>query len=133
MAKCRLLPAIALVLIAVCYTNGQSNRPSLDIIKAGQDLALHPLKALEAKTRPQAPRDDTAMRRLRVKALALVDKIWENLNNPQRFAIIQDKGVEKEILKMFRLIQSDIFAMDGYIRQVPMKADHVFDKYLSVV
>jgi len=51
-----------------------------------------------------------------------VEKIWETLDNEQRFAIIQEKGVEKEVLKMFRLtIQSGVFSVDNYISRSKIK------------
>ena len=54
-----------------------------------------------------ATADDLAVRRLHKETSIVVDKIWETLNNEQRFAIIQEKGVEKEVLKMFRYITHD--------------------------
>ena len=114
---------VFLLLLSIgCYgIIAEPQQATLELIKAGQDLAYRPIDAHDSNHNSvynhEIPPnvDDLATSRLRQKILDVIDKIWETLNNQQRFAIILEKGVEKEVLKMYRLLQSDIFSIDQYI------------------
>jgi len=108
-----------LILSLVYLVSASANNATLEILRAGANLAISPISANSASPAfegPPATPNDLAVRRLHTKTALVVDKIWETLNNEQRFAIIKEKGVEKEVLKMFKLnIQSDVFSLDNYI------------------
>ena len=111
---------ILLFLILTLIGHSSSQDATLEMARTVHNVATKPLDVAQLKktsyTFSEPPKfDDLAVRRLHFKTANVIDKIWETLNNQQRFAIIKEKGVEKEVLKMFQLIQSDVFAMDSYI------------------
>ena len=110
------------ITLMVISTSANGQQPILELIKAGQDLAYHPINMQQEKinrqmayNQPAASFDDLATLRLRQKIIDVTDKIWETIGNQQRLTIIKDKGLEGEILKMFKLVQSDVFAIDSRI------------------
>ena len=94
-----------LILSLVYLVSASANNATLEILRAGANLAISPISVNSASPAfegPPATPNDLAVRRLHTKTALVVDKIWETLNNEQRFAIIKEKGVEKEVLKMFK-------------------------------
>ena len=90
------------------------------LAKAGQDLAFKPLMNRPVETNnpdfvEPARFDDLATTRLQVKTNDVIDKIWENINEPRRFVIIKEKGAAKEVLKLFGLLQNDIYSLGSQI------------------
>ena len=113
---------VYLVVLLGTFKKCTSNEhPAVLLAKAGQDLAIQPLVNSQdnASNAPKfvepARFDDLATTRLQVKTNDVVDRLWKNINNVQRFAIIKEKGAAKEILKLFGLLQNDIFALDNQI------------------
>ena len=113
---------VYLVVLSGTFKGCTSNEhPAVLLTKAGQDLAFQPLlnsqdNASNVPKFVELPRfDDLATTRLQVKTNDVVDRLWKNINNVQRFAIIKEKGAAKEILKLFGLLQNDIFALDNQI------------------
>ena len=111
----RLFLVISLGSFKKCYSEEHS---AILLAKAGQDVAFQPLinNARNITNAPQfeepARFDDLAITRIQVKTNDVVDRLWKNINNAQRFAIIKEKGAAKEVLKLYELLQIDILALE---------------------
>ena len=109
-SKVKLIICVATFLSLLTHSVCNNNNAAVLLAQAGQDLAFRPL-ANDGNVQPNShPKfveparfDDLATTRLQVKTNDVVDKIWENINDGQRFAIIKDKGAAKEVLKMANL------------------------------
>ena len=95
------------------------------LANAGQDVAFQPLVnglqgAQNSSHTPifeeQAHFDDLATTRLQVRTNDVVDMLWKKINDPQRFAILKEKGAAEEVLKIFGRLKSDIDALDSKIK-----------------
>ena len=117
---------VFLCLLNKCASN---EHPAVLLGKAGQDLAFQPLLNTPEnvsnvpKFVEPARFDDLAITRLQVKANDVVDRLWKNINNVQRFAILKEKGAAKEILELFGVLQNDIFALDNQISRSKVNND----------
>ena len=95
------------------------------LANAGQDVAFQPLVNGLQGTRnsshtpifeEQAHFDDLATTRLQVRTNDVVDMLWKKINDPQRFAILKEKGAAEEVLKIFARLKNDIDALDSRIK-----------------
>ena len=95
------------------------------LANAGQDVAFQPLVNGIQGTRnsshtpifeEQAHFDDLATTRLQVRTNDVVDMLWKKINDPQRFAILKEKGAAEEVLKIFARLKNDIDALDSRIK-----------------
>lgn len=95
------------------------------LANAGQDVAFQPLiNGLQGSQNSshtpifeeQAHFDDLATTRLQVRTNDVVDMLWKKINDPQRFAILKEKGAAEEVLKIFGRLKNDIDALDSRIK-----------------
>ena len=95
------------------------------LANAGQDVAFQPLVNGFQGTQnsshapifeEQAHFDDLATTRLQVRTNDVVDMLWKKINDPQRFAILKEKGAAEEVLKIFARLKNDIDALDSRIK-----------------
>ena len=115
---------INLLVILFSFEKCHSNEHSAVLLaKAGQDVAFQPLvnepigrngSSTSSFAEP-ARFDDLATTRIQVRTNDIVDRLWKNINNAQRFAILKEKGAAKEVLKLFRLLRKDILILDKQI------------------
>ena len=95
------------------------------LANAGQDVAFQPLvnglQGVQNSSHTpifeeQAHFDDLATTRLQVRTNDVVDMLWKKINDPQRFAILKEKGAAEEVLKIFGRLKNDIDALDSKIK-----------------
>ena len=103
------------------FSGGLSN--TIDAFgRAGEHVALLPIQedVEESKIVPEMQPTfyDLAISRLQLKVDEVIDGIWKALENDREFRIFQEKGLSETILKMFGLMQNDIFALEQQIDSV---------------
>ena len=115
---------INLIIILFSFEKCHSNEHSAVLLaKAGQDVAFQPLvnepnvqnNSSTSTFAEPAKFDDLATTRIQVRTNNIVDRLWKNINNAQRFAILKEKGAAKEVLKLFRLLGQEILKLDKKI------------------
>ena len=110
------------------------------LANAGQNVAFQPLVngAQGAQNsshtqifEEQAHFDDLATTRLQVRTNDVVDMLWKKINDPQRFAILKEKGAAEEVLKIFGRLKSDIDSLDSKIKTAKVRIKtYTFVRYL---
>ena len=103
------------------FSGGLSN--TIDAFgRAGEHVALLPIQedVEESKIVPEMQPTfyDLAISRLQLKVDEVIDGIWKALENDRECRIFQEKGLSQTILKMFGLMQNDIFALEQQIDSV---------------
>ena len=105
------------LILSLTFSGGLSS--TIDAFgRAGEHLALLPIQDTQINEDKVVVPEltpsfyDLAISRLQIKADEVVDSIWKALDNDREFRILQEKGLSKSILKMFGLMQSDIFALE---------------------
>ena len=90
---------------------------------AGEHLALLPMQEAQAES-SIVPEEipsflDLAISRLQLQVDEVVDLIWGSMNNKREFLILQEKGLSKTVLKLFRDgLQSDVFALEQNLDEI---------------
>lgn len=122
------------LLTILCFVKYcQSNEHSAVLLaKAGQDVAFQPLvngpnvhnDTSTLGFREPARFDDLVTTRLQVRTNDIISRLWKNINNAQRFAIIKEKGAAKEVLKLFGLLRKDILTLDKNISTAKVNLRH---------
>ena len=103
------------------FSGGLSN--TIDAFgRAGEHVALLPIQEdveeSNIVSEMQPTFYDLAISRLQLKVDEVIDGIWKALENDREFRIFQEKGLSETILKMFGLMQNDIFALEQQIDSV---------------
>ena len=92
------------------------------LTRAGEHLALLPMQEQEEEMNIVAEETtsffDLAISRLQLKTDEVIDGVWNLLNNKREFLILQEKGLSKSILRMFGLLQNDIFAIEQQLDEM---------------
>ena len=106
----------------VVVANGHV-RPTVLLKQAVEDLVLEPLNLAPAQFTGDIDRMDNPgpadllLSRLQVDLATRVEDNWEAINNQQRWAILNSKGPETQILKSFLTIEEGVTEMEASVRQ----------------
>ena len=98
-------------------------RPTVLLKQAVEDLVLEPLNLAPAQFTGDVDRMDNPgpadllLSRLQVDLATRVEDNWEAINNQQRWAILNSKGPETQILKSFLTIEEGVTEMEASVRQ----------------
>ena len=114
-----------LIFLSLLRNCNSVDHSAILLANAGQDVAFQPLvNGLQGTQNSshtpifeeQAHFDDLATTRLQVRTNDVVDMLWKKINDPQRFAILKEKGAAEEVLKIFARLKNDIDALDSRIK-----------------
>ena len=120
-----------LTLIQNCNSKDHS---AVLLANAGQNVAFQPLVngAQGAQNsshtqifEEQAHFDDLATTRLQVRTNDVVDMLWKKINDPQRFAILKEKGAAEEVLKIFARLKNDIDSLESKIKTAKVRVQNI--------
>ena len=119
-----------LLFFTLIQTCNSKDHSAVLLANAGQNVAFQPLVngAQGAQNsshtqifEEQAHFDDLATTRLQVRTNDVVDMLWKKINDPQRFAILKEKGAAEEVLKIFGRLKSDIDSLDSKIKTAKVR------------
>ena len=119
-----------LLLFTVFENCNSKDHSAVLLANAGQNVAFQPLVngAHGAQNsshtqifEEQAHFDDLATTRLQVRTNDVVDMLWKKINDPQRFAILKEKGAAEEVLKIFARLKNDIDSLESKIKTAKVR------------